>query len=132
MSENIKVIQTAKQGADRVESFAYEAVTLFKNKLHLNMKPFDKAAQTKITGLMTKNKKDCDFCGSFDGDTVKCFARVGTDRINTETDPKGQAKLSDYGPSGVDDRNEILDALVMWGIATKSQADAVRKKPIKV
>ncbi len=132
MSENVKVLKVAKQGADRVESFAYESNLVFKNKIHLPMKAFDKSELTKITDAMAKQKKDAEFCGSFDGDTVKYFVRIGTVKMYKETEPKGAAKLSAYGVSGVDQRNEILDELVLWGIATKAQADALKAKPIKI
>jgi hypothetical protein len=132
MSENIKVIYIAKQGASRVESLAYDSNMLFKNKLHIPMKAFTPDDIKKIEGLMVKNKKDCEFCASFDGDTVKYFARIGSDKIYKECDPKSAAKLSDPGISGVDKRNDLLDELVSYGIATKAQADALKKKPIRI
>lgn len=132
MSENIKVLRVAKVGADRAEALAYETYALFKNRIKLNFKPFEKGDTTKLTELSTKTKKDIEFCGSFDGDTVKYFARVGSVKMYKETDPKGAAKLSDYGPSGLGERDDILESIQMYGIATKQQVDALKKKPIKV
>jgi len=131
MSENIKVLQVAKT-PDRVEALAYMTYVLFKNKLVLSMKPFEKAELEKLTALMIKSKKDIEFCASFDGDTVKYFARVGTVKMYKETDPKGAAKLSDYPPFLLEKRDEILDGLMQYGIATKGQVDALKKRPVKV
>ena len=132
MSENIKVLRTAKQGADRVPSFAYESNLVFKNQIGLPFKAFTPDEVKKIEASMVKNKKDADFCGSFDGDWVKYFVRIGSEKIYKECEPKNAARMSDPSINTVDARDEKMQKVVNFGIATQSQFNDLKKKPIKI
>ncbi len=121
MGENIKVIKVAKAPDDLKVAASY-IEQLCANKIGLKMDFFDARDFKTITEWMTKAKKPAEFCLSFDGDWVDCFARVGSQKNSTT-----QVSLSGF-VSDSDKRGKILDALVANGVATASQAADFKKK----
>ncbi len=121
MSETIAVLRVSKQGADRVDFHADETHLIIKNKIGWEAQEFQKPGLDKIKAFMTKNKKDAEFCISFDGGVLKYFARVGSDKVLAYS-----AMLS-----SIKDHNKrfkILDGLVQYKATTQSVADAVKER----
>src|SRR5271154_775228 len=108
MSETVVVLRTAKQGADRLPSFAYESNMVMK-KSGWTPKAFDKGDFEKLDKLMTAKKKDTEYCVSLDAWDIKYLARVGTERM-----VKDHVKLTSM--SGHEARFKMLDFLVQYGV----------------
>jgi len=63
---------------------------------------------------------------------IDCWRAIGREIGGRACGLSGWGKFSGHGISGIDKRNDIMDGLFSYGIATKVQVDAVKNRPIKV
>jgi hypothetical protein len=81
MGEKIGILATSKD-IKRIDFNADVANLTLKNKIKWEVKPFDDSSIKKVMALSSKNPgKTVDYCVSLDGDVLKFFARVGSDRV---------------------------------------------------
>jgi hypothetical protein len=116
------VLRTAKQGADRVKSFAWESVQIVKNSVKWStVKAFDDKGVAAIEALMVKNKSDAEFCLGFETGVLKYYAKVGSTKYGDAS-----AKLSDFSGSKL--RYAILDDLNNRDVIDAKTAQAFKDR----
>jgi hypothetical protein len=128
MSESIGVLTSSKD-PERVDFNAATSLTILKNKIKWEAKAFEKSSMDKVNALVKKNmakdnkslNKPLEYCVSLDGDTLKYFARIGSDRVLAYT-----SLFSAIKPHTK--RLSILDGLFAYGVVNSAFIDAYKER----